>query len=262
VQYISSNFYRMIDTRCSGRGTIDQGYCFCNNGYAGTECEYCNVGYINVNLNSTTPVCKLRTGNYCLEDSCGCDPRVGDSCVKLGICDDSSGRIVCHCNAPYAGDHCQVCAAGYSDYSQGCPKDKQCPDNCAHGTCNNQTQTCDCQPHYTGTTCDECSLGWSGANCEIQSETTTGTGINSTLQQGAGVFRWVILVFALLLILATIGFIVYKRWIRPKPYARLDTSELDEFNNGHNEKDDFLNEDVEAPKSKDSPKLVSFGDDD
>lgn len=259
VQYFSNNFYRMIDMTCSGRGQVDQGYCFCDSGYAGRECEVCNIGYVNVFPNGSNPVCKLRTGNYCLEDSCGCDPRVTDSCVKLGVCDDSNGTIVCYCNSPYSGAHCQQCAAGYSDYSQGCIKDKQCP-VCAHGTCNNETATCNCDPHYTGASCDECQLGWSGTNCQhsspVASSATTGK-----IELGVAVLRWIILVFAFILIFGTIGFIVYKRYIRPKPYARLDTSELDEFNNGH-EKDDFLDEDVEAPKSKDSPKLVALNDDD
>ncbi len=86
----------------TGHGQYVAGKCECRPEYAGLDCEKCADGYVeNKNVNSFT--CVLDTNNtkpgYCRKDTCGCIYK-GALCVTpLGTCDDSTGKVLCTCNA-------------------------------------------------------------------------------------------------------------------------------------------------------------------
>ena len=142
---------------CSGAaaGTCDDadGFvdCTCNPGYSGDYCETCDVGY------------HVDASGACVADeSCITD----DPCVN-GTCDDVGGVISCECDDGYAGDDCDVCAAGWHDDGGGtCVLDATCmPSSCSGtdaGLCDDSTGVvfCNCNPGYTGAYCDSCDAGY------------------------------------------------------------------------------------------------------
>ena len=169
VQLLTTHTYTMIDTTCNSKGTFDRGYCFCKDGYAGDECTTCDIGFVNVDTTGGLN-CAKQSGHLCLESSCGCKPNTSP-CVKLGSCDDSTGKIVCSCYDHYGGPTCTQCAAGYTDFNRGCVKiPSGCP-NCTHGNCDIASLTCICDLHYRGKTCDECNDGWTGSDCSQEVQT-------------------------------------------------------------------------------------------
>jgi hypothetical protein len=89
---------------CSGHGSCDDSsgsiVCTCDTGYTGAACDSCAVGYSEVD-----GLCEEDTQN----DQCP-DP---DPCAPHGTCDDSSGSVVCECDAAYSGESCDQCAPGY-----------------------------------------------------------------------------------------------------------------------------------------------------
>jgi len=172
LELLSMNIYFMIDTTCSGHGDLNNGRCFCCNGYAGSSCQYCDVSYINVDTTGTNMTCKLSLGQNCLIDTCGCDPQVNNhgcygQCIPIGIC--SIGDGTCRCPTNYAGDHCESCASGYTNWEGGCTKSAVCG-TCVHGVCSGNLAMCICDDHYAGSTCEECAVGWSGDNCDVATE--------------------------------------------------------------------------------------------
>lgn len=91
-----------------------------------------------------------------------CEPAcVMASCGENGTCDDTSGSIICACDAEYDGDACGQCADGFQD-GDG---DGECAPACAedscsgHGTCNDTSGliACSCDPEYIGDLCDQCA---------------------------------------------------------------------------------------------------------
>ena len=85
---------------CSGHGTCSGGTCNCDIGYAGADCDQCDVGYIGY-------------------PNCQPDPCAGITCSYHGVC--SGG--VCTCDTGYAGDNCENCAAGYHRDGDECVPD-------------------------------------------------------------------------------------------------------------------------------------------
>jgi hypothetical protein len=89
-----------------------------------------------------------------------------DSCSGHGSCDDSSGKIVCTCEAGFGGDRCETCAAGYQDNDQ----DGSCQPGCAHqtlgcgvgGDCDDSSGavSCVCHAGYVGDLCESCDSGY------------------------------------------------------------------------------------------------------
>ena len=218
MKLLSVNKYKTIDTSCSGKGTFDSGYCFCNDGYAGVECAVCDIGYQNINKNdSQIPVCKQKTGNLCFIDSCGCDPHFTTSCVPNGYCNETSGAIVCQCYLPWAGATCQQCAEGYHNTSSGCAANAKCP-TCARGYCDEAIGQCICPEHFTGKTCDECATGWSGDDCSQKVDSNPSTKYNDAkwlvVLNGLKIFS---IIVAVLVIVTTIVFLLYKNFARKQP---------------------------------------------
>jgi len=82
---------------CSGNGSIVDGSCVCNTGYAGDNCERCASGYTGY------PDCKKQVGN--------CQ---GVDCNGNGECLESIGK--CSCYTGYAGEFCDRCEEGYTGY--------------------------------------------------------------------------------------------------------------------------------------------------
>jgi formylglycine-generating enzyme required for sulfatase activity len=141
------------DITCSDRGTCSvvdgDPLCTCVEGYAGDNCEGCAAGY-------------HQDGGICVADvACG-----ADSCSGNGSCDDSTGVVICTCDAGYAGDHCGSCDTGYQD-NDG---DGACLPDCAgsgldcglFGDCDDATGTaaCVCDQGYAGTSCQTCAAGY------------------------------------------------------------------------------------------------------
>ena len=95
---------------------------------------------------------------------------LADSCSGHGSCDDSSGAIVCNCDAGYAGASCGMCAPEYQDRDG----DGSCLPTCAiaeldcsgHGVCDaaSGVPLCDCEGGYAGETCADCAEGYQDAD--------------------------------------------------------------------------------------------------
>jgi len=226
VQLLTTHIYTMIDTSCNSKGTFDRGYCFCQDGYAGDECTTCDVGFTNVDTNGGL-TCVKQAGRLCLENSCSCKPNTSP-CVKLGACDDSSGKIVCTCYGHYYGPTCNQCATGYQDFNKGCIKiPSGCP-NCTHGNCDlSGSNLCICDPHYKGKICDECNDGWSGNDCSQPVQTNKPSG-SASQSAGLTALTVICIVIALAVIATTVGFLIYKKFFGPRRYAQLELAELDD----------------------------------
>jgi hypothetical protein len=136
---------------CSGHGDCDDSgttaVCDCYTGWDGLYCDRCALGY------------HLDGDNCVLDELCQ-----ADSCGPHGTCDDSSGEIVCECEAGYAGETCEECAAGYHEQGDQCLADTEClPNTCdQHGTCDDSSGQiiCTCDTGYTGPHCDLCASGY------------------------------------------------------------------------------------------------------
>jgi hypothetical protein len=218
VKLLSVNKYKTIDTSCSGKGSFDSGYCFCDSGYAGVTCAVCDIGYENVNTNvNQAPICKQKIGKLCFIDSCGCDPKIVTSCVPNGLCNDTSGSIVCQCYLPWSGSICQYCDTGYHNTSAGCVANTKCP-TCARGYCDESIGQCICPEHYAGKSCDECADGWSGDDCSQKVDSNPSTQYNDAkwlvVLNGLKIFS---IIIAVLVIVTTIVFLVYKNFARKQP---------------------------------------------
>lgn len=91
-------------------GTMTDAGSACPVGMAGPDCTECATGYQDANNDGT---CAL-----------GCDATGADAldCGSHGTCavDASSGTRGCTCEAGYAGELCDACAAGYEMTPGGC----------------------------------------------------------------------------------------------------------------------------------------------
>ena len=120
--------------------------CICDAGYAGSDCQACDVGY--------------RRGDQggCVgEDDC----TEFDPCGDNGTCSDESGIIACLCDLGYTGRYCETCYPGYHDDGSGaCLLDQQCmPASCSgRGECSDESGTisCTCDDGYGGDACEAC----------------------------------------------------------------------------------------------------------
>jgi hypothetical protein len=161
---------------CSGHGACDDStgaiVCTCEAGYAGAICDSCAAGYHD-------------EAGACVPDGVSCQ---ANSCSGHGACDDSTGAIVCTCEAGYAGATCDSCAAGYHEEAGACvPDGVSCQaDSCSgHGTCDDSTGAivCTCEAGYAGESCDACAAGYhrDGQVCVLDTE----CGPNSCSGHGA-----------------------------------------------------------------------------
>lgn len=229
VRMISTNTYKMLDTACNNHGQYlsEEKYCLCDVGYAGLECTLCDSRYINTATQPNQLNCTLRLSDKCLVDTCGCRPNIRP-CSPLGTCNATNGA--CSCPIGYTGDHCEKCANGYTWVAnQGCVKNGDCP-MCVHGACDVATKKCVCDGHWDGRTCDECAVGWQGINCNDPASVvttappTSGLSSDDSGSGAAGVFKLIAIILALFVILATIGFVIYRRYAKQRAheYAQVD----------------------------------------
>jgi hypothetical protein len=89
--------------------------CVCSTGYKGDNCDQCAVGY-----HEQDATCVIDT-------TCQ-----ATSCSGHGVCSATGNVVSCSCIKPeYAGDHCELCADGYTAYPVGsdtCVSSNYCVD--------------------------------------------------------------------------------------------------------------------------------------
>jgi len=115
-----------------------------------------------------------------------------DSCSGHGSCDDGSGALVCTCDAGYAGDACDACAAGYHDDGSGaCVADTTCQaDSCSgNGSCDDSSGAvvCTCDTGYAGDACESCAPGYvdDGTGTCVENDSPHPAGWADPAQHGA-----------------------------------------------------------------------------
>ncbi len=162
LAFMSSHTYRVISAdHCGSHGQLNAEYlCVCREGFGGSDCSTCGLGYVQ-GANSGECVKTLRP--VCQPCTCGCD---SDN-QALGVCDDSSGSLVCTCNPSYTGLSCEQCAD-----SKQQPNYPLCIANpiecsaCVHGLCDRVVGECRCYHHWNGTACDVCPRRFAGDDCD------------------------------------------------------------------------------------------------
>ncbi len=185
-------------TTCSGRGTCveleDDVACECDEGTAGRFCDSCDeeAGYHDDGAGGCTDdvcvpnPCTGTLETVCVEAAdgtarCECDPGAhredgvcvgdevceSDTCAPTGTCSVVDGRATCACDAGWAGERCDTCAAGYhDDGAGGCTDDVCVPSPCTvpdRSVCTDDggTAVCGCDAGYHddgvgGCTTDPC----------------------------------------------------------------------------------------------------------
>ena len=125
--------------------------CACDEGHTGEGCASCATGYQD---NDGDTVCAP-----------GCTLASAD-CGDHGDCDDSTGAVVCDCDAGYTGGRCADCASNYQDNDQNNTYLPNCASaglSCgAHGECADASGTaaCACDPGWAGPSCAACAPGY------------------------------------------------------------------------------------------------------
>ncbi|MDX9720149.1 MAG: clostripain-related cysteine peptidase, partial [Myxococcota bacterium] len=164
---------------CGARGRCDDGsgaaVCACDQGYAGLRCQSCAEGYQDNDLNGV-----------CLP---GC-ARVSLGCSGHGVCNDSSGDVLCACDPGYAGSLCNRCSDGFQDNDGDGVCMMTCASaeiDCGLGVCDESSGSaiCLCPPEYTGELCAACADGYQdhdqngicSASCEMLALTCSGHGV-------------------------------------------------------------------------------------
>ncbi|MBN2498094.1 MAG: hypothetical protein JXR96_26120, partial [Deltaproteobacteria bacterium] len=164
---------------CNNRGTCDDStgeiVCYCDQGWAGERCERCALGYTDYGDGECRPADPCADDTTCAEQHRACENDQGtavcgdclagyheeegvcvedvacgpNTCNGRGTCDDAGGVPVCTCDAGYAGDHCESCDDGYTDYGDGecrpsnpCAIDVACAEQ--HRECVNDQGTAVC----------------------------------------------------------------------------------------------------------------------
>lgn len=135
---------------CSDHGECDDnGFCLCDNGYYGDNCNITCPGFIDNNSTiiecygngiCNDGICECYSGY--LSPNCTCDNSI---CMNGGFCETNT---TCHCYKNYFGPFCEI----------ECTRDKNCS---GHGECHEETGNilCDCDDGYYHDTCTkECSI--------------------------------------------------------------------------------------------------------
>jgi len=147
--------YVTVSSTCSGHGTMASGKCVCDTGFTLSDCSACDVGYVDVGIDSLD--CVTQDSVQCRPDSCGCEPgTAGDTCIPRGTCVMASMRLTCRCRPEYTGQRCELCTNGLPFPC----KPANC-DSCVHGICDVSTGKCvQCHEGYSGEECDICADGY------------------------------------------------------------------------------------------------------
>jgi hypothetical protein len=141
------------DDPCGDHGTCDDAggviVCVCEAGWTGEFCNQCYPGYHDDG-----------TGACVRDETC-----LANTCSGHGACDESTGVVLCDCDAGYVGDACESCDAGFHRDGQGtCAADVACElDTCSgHGVCDDDTgvPVCTCDQGYTDVACNQCYPGY------------------------------------------------------------------------------------------------------
>ncbi len=153
----------VCDPACGSNGVCDNSssppVCSCFSGWAGPACSSCAAGYEDDGA-----------GHCILEE----EPETcaADSCNGHGLCDDSSGEVICSCEPGYTGPSCGMCQTGFhADDLGNCVENVSCsePDPCMpNGVCDDTSGVgvCVCDEGWTGSTCADCAPDYhlNGAN--------------------------------------------------------------------------------------------------
>lgn len=114
-----------------------------------TDCSGCAAGYELV-------------GTVCQALVVSCPDE--DPCAPHGICDDSTGELVCACKTGYEGDTCADCSKGYHSDDGTCVVDEECLEtSCSgNGVCDivSGLVVCACYGGYAGARCADCEPGF------------------------------------------------------------------------------------------------------
>jgi len=120
-------------------------------------------------MNPLKPLAYLILTTSLMVSSCSDSDPAGetcapDTCNSHGSCDDSSGSVVCTCDAGYAGTFCDDCSDDYHAEGDACVPDELCEaGSCSgNGTCDDSggSISCECDPGYQGEACDACAGGY------------------------------------------------------------------------------------------------------
>lgn len=95
VMLMSDHSYRAVPTDyCGSNGHFNSEFlCVCREGFGGSDCSTCGVGYV-AKQGSSPLQCIKTLRPVCQPCSCGCD---SDN-QPLGLCDDSTGVLTCSCS--------------------------------------------------------------------------------------------------------------------------------------------------------------------
>eukprot|EP00118_Oscarella_pearsei_P025062 m.307415 g.307415 ORF g.307415 m.307415 type:complete len:2013 (+) comp42255_c0_seq1:49-6087(+) len=148
ILLLNSVNMRMSKEGASGSPADNVESCTCPEGHAGRSCESCLPGYTRMNpADGRFSPCVLCS---CSNHSETCDP---ETAVCIGCRDDT------------AGDHCEVCAAGfYGNATQGTANDcTACP---CPGTSEGEMFGSTCALVNGDIICSNCSRGHEGNQCE------------------------------------------------------------------------------------------------
>ncbi|XP_033151119.1 laminin subunit alpha-1 isoform X1 [Drosophila mauritiana] len=132
---------------CTYDPFLDKGICqSCSNNTAGTECEFCEMGfYRELDAPLTDP---------CLP--CSCNPA-----RSTGSCQSDGGS--CNCLEGFQGKNCEECAPGY--YGDDC-KRCECDERGSLGSTGSCSGVCQCKLNVEGSTCSECAPGYFDLSAE------------------------------------------------------------------------------------------------
>nr|XP_006813188.1 PREDICTED: usherin [Saccoglossus kowalevskii] len=175
----SSNVNGCSSCVCSPAGSIGSGSCqqntgdcVCKTNVIGINCNQCNYGYKNLDINNPLGC-----------DPCNCDPFGSTS----QYCDPVSGQ--CQCQLTTMGLQCNSCKDNYYGLDSGGCKPCDCdPSGSLPGiTCDQVTGQCVCKANVQGTKCNECKddyhslLSSNGDGCMPCGCNTDGTLAGSTV---------------------------------------------------------------------------------
>jgi hypothetical protein len=162
-----------VNGTCGDTGGVIS--CACDTGYAGANCDVCDVGYHD------------EGGTCVVDETC-----TASSCVN-GTCDDTGGIVVCTCDVGWGGVTCDACDIGYHLEAGACVVDETCATNpCANGTCDDSggVVVCTCDPGWAGFNCNSCDVGYhlEAGSCVLdESCTATDPCVNGTCNDSTGI---------------------------------------------------------------------------